>query len=170
MTAGAESRNETREQIGAVVGNIPSGLSILTASDGKGRETGMLASWVQQASFDPLALTVAVQHKRYINEWLESTKTMALSVIGESQTDLLKHFGKGFEPGEPAFEGLETTKSPSGLTVLTDALGYVEGTITGRVDAGDHAVYVVRLSAAGKGNRFGNEKPYVHLRKSGLNY
>ena len=170
MTADAESRNDTREQIGAIVGNIPSGLFILTASDGKGNETGMLASWVQQASFDPLALTVAVQHRRYINEWLASTQTMALSVIGESQTDLLKHFGKGFEPNEPAFEGLETTKSPSGLTVLADTLGYVEGTIAGKVDAGDHVVYVVRLSAAGKGNRLGKEKPSVHLRKSGLNY
>ena len=48
------------DAIGPVLGRTPSGVFILTASSGDGQETGMLASWVQQASFDPPAITVAV--------------------------------------------------------------------------------------------------------------
>ncbi len=39
--------------IAQVLGRIPSGIFVLTVGDDTGRETGMLASWVQQASFDP---------------------------------------------------------------------------------------------------------------------
>ncbi len=159
-----------RETIGALVGRIPSGLYIVTVADGQGRETGMLASWVQQAAFQPLAVTVAIHQKRYLNEWIAATERIALSIVGQSQTDLLKHFGKGFEPDEPAFEGLATSTTPAGLTVLADSLGFLEGRVSGRLDAGDHRVYVVQLTAGGRGSRFGDESPYVHLRKSGRGY
>ena len=56
-----EATNDpTTQAIGAVLGRVPSGVFILTASDGQGKETGMLASWVQQAGFDPPCDTVAV--------------------------------------------------------------------------------------------------------------
>ena len=40
------------EALAAALGRVPSGLVVLTARHGA-RETGMLASWVQQCSFDP---------------------------------------------------------------------------------------------------------------------
>ena len=50
-----------------VLGRTPSGVFILTCSDGAGHETGMLASWVQQASFDPPMLALAVE--QYVGDW-----------------------------------------------------------------------------------------------------
>src|SRR5688572_20884530 len=95
-----------REAIASVLGRTPSGLFILTATDGGGNETGMLASWVQQASFEPPMLTVAVNRQRYLHEWLERTPFLGLSLLGSSQKKLLGHFARGFEPGQPAFDGL----------------------------------------------------------------
>jgi len=158
------------DTLAPVLALVPSGLFIATASDGEGRETGMLASWVMQAAFDPPAITVAVNGKRYLVDWLARSPKLAVSILAESQTDMLKHFGKGFDPDAEAFEGLATEKSPGGLTVLTDSLGYLEGTIAGSLPAGDHRVFLVNISAAGKGSRFGAERPYVHIRKNGLNY
>lgn len=158
------------ELIGPVLGRIPSGVFILTARSHQGEQTGMLASWVQQASFDPPALTVGVNRKRYINDWLSEGTAVALSLVGESQKQLLAHFGKGFEPGEPAFTGLATETTPAGLQVLTESLGWLEGTICDSISGGDHQIYVVELTAGMPGAKLETEKPFVHIRKNGFGY
>ncbi|GAB4138061.1 MAG: hypothetical protein Tsb009_05960 [Planctomycetaceae bacterium] len=158
------------EAIALVLGRIPSGLSILTASDGEGRETGMLASWVQQASFEPPAITIAVHQKRYLNDWLREGAHVAVSLLAESNSNYLKHFGKGFEPEEPAFDGLQIDRSPAGIPVLTDTLGYLEGRVTGHFTPGDHVIYGIEVTAAAVGPLLETGKPFVHLRKNGLGY
>ena len=162
--------SESLSDVAAVLGRIPSGLFILTAKNDAGDETGLLASWVQQGSFDPPALTVAVNKKRYLSDWLVASPRLAVSLLGESQNDLLGHFGRGFEPGEPAFEGLAIARTADGLPVLEDSLGWLAGDVTGSVDAGDHLVYAVRITDASGGPRLESEKPWVHLRKNGLGY
>ena len=160
----------SKEQIGPVLGRIPSGLFILTAQSPQGEQTGMLASWVQQSSFDPPTVTVAVNVKRYVNDWLSEGAPVGLSLVGESQKNLLGHFGKGFEPGEPAFEGLNTEETSAGLTVLSDALGWIEGQVSASVAGGDHQVYVVELTGGQTGPDLESEKPFVHIRKNGFGY
>jgi len=159
-----------REAISPILGRIPSGVFILTAADGQGNETGMLASWVQQASFEPPAITVAVNKQRYLNEWLGSNPEIALSLIGENQFEFLKHFGKGFEPGEPAFAEIQIDRAQNGLPVLTAALGHLAGKIIGQIDAGDHIVYAVEITGADSSEVLNESKPMVHIRKNGFNY
>jgi flavin reductase (DIM6/NTAB) family NADH-FMN oxidoreductase RutF len=162
--------DEMRTAIGAVLGRTPSGLFILTACGPDGRATGMLASWVQQASFDPPAVTVAVNKKRYLNDWLQANPDVVLNLIGETQRQFLGHFGRGFEPDEAAFEGIATTAAVNGAPLLTDALGSLHGTVTGQIDAGDHYIYVVRVVSAQRGPALDSERPWVHVRKNGFNY
>jgi flavin reductase (DIM6/NTAB) family NADH-FMN oxidoreductase RutF len=159
-----------REEIGRVLGRTPSGVFILTATDGAGRETGMLASWVQQASFEPPIVSVAVNRKRFLHDWLSQAPKVALSLVGRSQGKFLKHFGRGFEPDQPAFEGISILRNATGLPVLADALGYLEGEIVSKADAGDHCVYFVRVDAAGSGPDLASEEPMVHIRKNGFKY
>lgn len=161
---------DPQQQIGAVLGRIPSGIFILSARNERGDETGMLASWVQQAGFDPPSVTLAVNKQRYLHDWLVPGAMLGLSVVGETQKQFLGHFGKGFEPGAPAFQGLAVERTPADLPVLADALGWLEGSVHAAVDAGDHTVVVVRLTAAGAGDELATQKPYVHIRKSGLGY
>jgi flavin reductase (DIM6/NTAB) family NADH-FMN oxidoreductase RutF len=143
---------------------------VLTAADAAGRETGMLASWIQQASFDPPMITVAVNRKRYLNEWLLQAPRLAVNVLGESQRELLKHFAAGFSPDEPAFEGVAVARGCTGVPVLARALGYVEGDVVGRLACGDHTVYVVKIVGGGTAGSLTQEKPMVHIRKSGFHY
>jgi len=158
------------ESIAPVLGRIPSGISILIAGNGRGRETGMLASWVQQASFDPPMVTVAVNRKRYLNDWLQSGAPVTLNLLSEDDGKFLKHFGKGFEPDAAAFEGLNLTRAANGLPMLADAMGCLEGKVVSRTDAGDHYIYVIELTAATAGEDLETGKPWVHVRKNGLNY
>jgi flavin reductase (DIM6/NTAB) family NADH-FMN oxidoreductase RutF len=162
--------DETRAAIGAVLGRTPSGLFILTACGPDGRTTGMLASWVQQASFDPPAVTVAVNKKRYVNDWLQARPGVVLNLIGEAQKQFLGHFGRGFEPDEAAFDGIATTETRCGAPALSESLGWLEGAVVDRLDAGDHYVYAVRIERAERGPTLDTERPWVHIRKNGLNY
>jgi flavin reductase (DIM6/NTAB) family NADH-FMN oxidoreductase RutF len=161
---------DRQQAIGKVLGRIPSGVWILTASDGDGRETGMLASWVQQAAFEPPLLTFAVNRERFLNDWLARTQTAALSLLGESQKQFLRHFGSGFKPEEPAFEGIQTVRGETGLPLLSEALAALEGRITGSLTAGDHMIYLLEITAATAGPSLTDERPLVHLRKNGFRY
>lgn len=158
------------DDLAAVLGRIPSGLFVVTARNASGQTTGMLASWVQQAGFEPPAITVAVKNGRYVGEWLRQTNRLAVSIVAASQKKLLAQYGKGFEPHEDAFEGVATTQTSDGIPVLSDAIGWLAGEVSGSIDAGDHTIYVVRLTEAGGGPRLDQEQPWTHIRKSGLGY
>jgi flavin reductase (DIM6/NTAB) family NADH-FMN oxidoreductase RutF len=150
-----------------VLGRVPSGIFILTIGTGN-RATGMLASWVMQAGFDPPMVSVAVKQGRYVCDWLTAGQPFVLNLIGEAQKDFLKHFAKGFEPGAAAFEGLTITHCARGVPILTEALGHLECEPAGHVDSGDHRIFLAKIARGRLTNV--DAKPMVHIRKSGAIY
>lgn len=168
--SGAGGLGESQEStLAAVLGRVASGLFVVTARSVEGLETGLLASWVQQASFEPPMLTVAINRKRYLHRWLESSPVLGISVIGEGQKELLKHFGAGFEESELAFEGLDIVRGATGVPLLQHSLGSLEGVVDGSLSTGDHVIYSVRITSAQVGTLSGGA-PWVHIRKNGLKY
>ena len=150
-----------------VLGRVPSGIFILTIGTGT-RATGMLVSWVMQAGFEPPMVSMAVKLGRYVCDWIGEGQPFVLNLIADSQTNLLKHFGKGFEPGAPAFEGLPVSHCARGVPVLNDAVGYLECEPVRHVDSGDHRIFLANVV---RGKLLQAEaKPMVHLRKGGANY
>lgn len=154
------------ETISQVLGRVPSGLFILTARRGD-NESGILASWVMQAGFAPPMLSVAVRSGRLVEEWLRANSPFVVHLLPEHQKKLLKHFVRGFEPGEPAFEGLEVERSPRGVPVLSEALGYLECEPRGHVASGDHLIFLGEVVSAAL---LRDEPPAVHIRKNGMRY
>ncbi|MCH2115326.1 MAG: flavin reductase family protein [Pirellulales bacterium] len=150
----------------AVVGRVTSGIYILTAGSGA-RATGMLASWVMQAGFEPPMVSVAVRLGRYVGDWLTSGQPFVLNVVADKQFDLLKHFGKGFEPDEPAFDGLAIQRCPRGVPILADSLGHLQCEPVSHIDSGDHRVFLARVV---RGGLHRDDPPMTHIRKSGSNY
>ena len=56
----SDGKGDPVKELAAAVGRIPSGLFVVTVRNGD-RETGLLASWVQQCSFEPFQVSVAVK-------------------------------------------------------------------------------------------------------------
>jgi len=163
--------DEQRESIAPILGKTPSGVFILTATDGEGNETGMLASWVQQASFEPPIISVAVNSKRYLKEWLKNSPVAAVSLVGKDQSgSFFKQFGKGFDPGVPAFEGIEITRGTTGVPLLANAIGSLEGKVVQQCETGDHTIFFIQVENAVVGSGFEDDEPYVHIRKNGFSY
>lgn len=151
----------------AALGRVPSGLFILTARHGK-QETGMLASWVQQCSFDPPQVSAAFAKDRWVLDWLTPGAAFAVNVLAEGQKQLLAHFGKGFAPGEPAFEGLEVVRDGGAAPVLNDAHAYLACRVAHRVDVGDHVLVIGKV--VGGEVQTHDARPATHVRRSGKHY
>jgi flavin reductase (DIM6/NTAB) family NADH-FMN oxidoreductase RutF len=150
-----------------VLGRVPSGIYILTVGAAD-RATGMLASWVMQAGFEPPMVSIAVRHGRYVGDWITAGQPFVLNMLGEEQATLRKHFSAGFEPGTPAFEGLSISHCPRGVPILSDAIGHMECEPVRHVDSGDHRIYLAKVV---RGKMIEpSARPMVHIRKSGANY
>lgn len=150
----------------AALGRIPSGLFVVTARR-EALETGMLASWVQQCSFDPPLISVALRRGRTMESWLKPGDAFVLNILDDSQTDMIAYFGKGVEPAENIFGDLPLERTDSGMAILTDTLAYLKCRVEAVVPAGDHDLLISHIA----GGRMLNEgQPMVHVRKSGLHY
>ena len=150
------------------LGRISGGLYIITAQ--KGEVSGaMLASWVTQASFKPLGLTIAVAKDRAIESMMHAGDKFVLNVLeeGNYQT-LMRHFLKRFAPGADRFAGVKTQPATNGSPILTDALAYMECEVVSRMELSDHHI----VYAIVDNGRVSNPEalPAVHHRKVGNHY
>jgi flavin reductase (DIM6/NTAB) family NADH-FMN oxidoreductase RutF len=153
--------------LGAALGRVPSGLFILTVRR-DGRATGMLASWVQQAGFEPPMVSIAFHMDRYVAEWALEAGRFVLNQVPAGNKTLLRHFGKGFAPDEPAFEGVRIAQEHPAGPVLAEALAYLVVEPAGEVTGGDHRVMLGRAVEGGLIDPEGH--PLVHIRQNGLHY
>ncbi len=144
---------------------IPSGLFILTARSGSA-QTGMLVSWVMQAGFEPPMVSLALRQGRYLVDWLQPETPIVLNHLGVEQKQLLSHFGRGFDEGQPAFEGLKTTTWQE-VPVIVDAAAHLECVVRGHADSGDHRIFLAEVIG---GETHNDVEPWVHIRKNGLRY
>jgi flavorubredoxin/flavin reductase (DIM6/NTAB) family NADH-FMN oxidoreductase RutF len=120
------------------LGRISGGLYIITAKKGQ-VASAMLASWVSQASFQPLGFTIAVAKDRAIESLLQVGDRFVLNVLEEGNYQaLMKHFLKRFSPGADRFAGINTQPAENGSPILTDALAYMECEVSSRMECSDH--------------------------------
>ncbi|TBR60804.1 MBL fold metallo-hydrolase [Mastigocladus laminosus UU774] len=150
------------------LGRISGGLYIITAQKGDVK-SAMLASWVSQASFKPLGISIAVAKDRAIESLMQVGDKFVLNVLEEGNyQNLMKHFLKRFPPGADRFEGVRTQPAQNGTPILTDALAYMECEVTSRMDCGDHWI-VYSTVEAGRVSK-PEALTAVHHRKVGNHY
>lgn len=157
---------DTNNDIARAIGRIPSGCSILTVRTDDDR-TGMLASWVQQAAFSPPIVSVAVHEDRPVRGLIDQARGFVLNLLGETPGPMFKHFGKGFAPGDEAFEGLATSDVEFGVAI-PDRIACLSCKLVATQKVGDHFVYFGEVISASADESL--PSPYVHIRKSGASY
>lgn len=165
--------SENRDaNLGAALGQVPSGLYILTvgAIDAPIAErAAVLVSWVQQVSFDPAAVSVAISSERAVLPLLEPGTAFALNQIPEGDKTLMAAYARGVGANDDPFARAETESGPSGTTLLTAASAWLVAQVEAIHETlGEHTLVVGRLSAGDV--RDAEARPWVHLRKTGYSY
>ena len=154
------------DQLSAALGRIPSGLFIVTIRTEEW-ETGMLASWIQQCSFQPPLVSIAIARSRWTLESLHERAAIAINVLAEGEKAMLAHFGKGFDRQSPAFEGLEIERFPESAPCLLAAHAYLDGRFVKRVETGDHILVISEIVG---GRVLHEARPATHVRRRGTHY
>ena len=147
------------------VGHIPSGLFIVTTTDGV-KKDGYLASWVQQVSFEPLVVALGIREGRPGYEHIMAGKPFAINIVGEHETQYMRHFWKSYE--ESPFGEIPHEVNAEGGLLIKGAKSAITCKMISKTQPGDHEVVFAEVLAS---NVFEDEaKPKVHIRKSGLDY
>jgi flavorubredoxin/flavin reductase (DIM6/NTAB) family NADH-FMN oxidoreductase RutF len=150
------------------LGRISGGLYIITAKKGEA-SSAMLASWVTQASFEPLGISIAVANDRAIDSLMQVGDKFILNILEEGNYQpLMRHFLKRFAPGADRFAGVKTQTTKDGSPVLTDALAYLECEVASRLACNDH--HIVYATVANGRVAKDNGLTAVHHRRVGNHY
>ncbi|APB34274.1 putative flavoprotein [Gloeomargarita lithophora Alchichica-D10] len=150
------------------LGRLSGGLYIITAEQEQ-RSGAMLASWVTQASFQPLGLTIAVAKDRAIESLMQVGDSFVLNVLEAAHYQhLMKHFLKRFGPGDDRFAGVKTQPAKNGSPILTEALAYLECTVATRMECSDHWIIYATVDTGRVAKPEGLTA--VHHRKVGNHY
>jgi flavorubredoxin/flavin reductase (DIM6/NTAB) family NADH-FMN oxidoreductase RutF len=155
-------------ELDKALGRLSGGLYIITAKKGD-MSSAMLASWVVQASFQPLGVTIAVAKDRAIEALMHVGDKFVLNVLAEDNYQaLMKHFLKRFAPGADRFAGVKTQPASNGCPILTDAVAYVECEVASRMELSDHHIVYAVVDSGRVSNP--DALPAVHHRKVGNHY
>ncbi|NEU73320.1 flavin oxidoreductase [Hassallia byssoidea VB512170] len=159
-------RTQAASNVEQAVGRIVGSLCVVTAKQGD-VSSGMLASWVSQASFNPPGLTIAVAKDRAMEPLTHSGNQFVVNILAEGK-ELRKHFMKSFTPGQDRFAGIETQEASNGCPILSGALSYLECSVETRMEAGDHWLVYASVDNGKVLNQ--DAVTAVHHRKSGSHY
>lgn len=159
--------DEQKHSIGRALGRVPSGVFILTAQH-LGHSTAMMASWVQQAGFQPPAVTVAVGKGRLIARLMRDSGRFVVSIVSDADKGLMKRYARGVGPNEDAFAGVRTVDTPGGVPALADALAWLDCKVRAVCDfEGDHDIFVGEIVA---GQQLHDGAAFTHQRGNGFHY
>lgn len=156
---------EDLETIGAAVGRIVSGCSVLTTVH-NGRSGGAIVSFVQQAAFEPLMVTVCLKQGQPTTELVGAAERFLLNVIGEDHAEVLERFSGDYSLEDDAFVGMGVRDTDFG-PLIESCIAHIGCEVKSRIPVGDHDLFVGEVVAGGAVD---GAQPYMVRRTNGLDY
>jgi flavin reductase (DIM6/NTAB) family NADH-FMN oxidoreductase RutF len=159
----------SNEEAAKAVGHIPSGLFVVCAHDKSESVTdGYLASWIQQVSFEPLLISIAVKPGRPAYDLIKSGINFSINVVGEHSKNYMKHFWSGYDADKNPFSEIDHKLTDSGVIVMSEAKSTIECKLIESFQPGDHEIVIAEVLRSYIQND--EAKPVTHIRKTGLDY
>ncbi|MDY7016220.1 MAG: diflavin flavoprotein, partial [Cyanobacteriota bacterium] len=123
--------DRTEQAAGRIIGS----LCVLSTHE-NGNHSGILTSWVSQATFNPPGLMIAIAEDQKADSLIFTGDRFVLNILKEGR-NVRKHFSPRAVAGENPFAQLETQTADNGCLILSEALAYLECTVQQRMNCGD---------------------------------
>jgi flavin reductase (DIM6/NTAB) family NADH-FMN oxidoreductase RutF len=136
---------QTRSEI---LKTIPYGFYITGVVGADGEANGFTTCWVSQVSFEPQQVVVAVRRDQHTHELMEQGVVFSLNFLDTGQEELARRFTEPLEPGDGTVGGSAYTTGESGAPLFEEAFAHLECRVVGKMEAGDHTVYLGEVAAA----------------------
>lgn len=136
------------ETFKAVMGQWPSGVTVITTEDDDGFG-GMTASSFSSVSLDPPLVSICVARYLRMHDRIRDAERFAVNILSKDSQEHGMRFA-GMLPGvEDRFAGIPTTSASTGCPILVGTLGWVDCRLWACYDGGDHSIFVGEVLAAG---------------------
>jgi flavin reductase (DIM6/NTAB) family NADH-FMN oxidoreductase RutF len=128
-----------------------SGVTIVTARDGDGRDVGMTVSAFSSLSLEPPLVLLCIDHNASVAPVLAHCEIFAVNILAEQQQALSRRFA---EHEVDRFDGVPFKRGALGPALIDGAIAHLECRVHARHPGGDHTILigVVDAAAIGDGN------------------
>jgi flavin reductase (DIM6/NTAB) family NADH-FMN oxidoreductase RutF len=147
------SADELRE----VLRRHPAGVSVVTV-DLEGERLGLTVASLMSVALEPPLIAISISRQAALHELLRSAGGFAVSMLAASQRDLAQHFARGVPP-IAMWHGVATRDAERG-PLLEGAVGWLECSLAGELEGGDHTVFLGAVERAETG---ADEPPLVRV-------
>lgn len=160
--------NMEKDKVAPILGKLVSGLYIISLKNGDA-EAGFLASWVQQAGFEPPCVSIAFNKSRKnLFDMLTGSGKLVVNFMAKENGKTMSRFFKPAPETGSIFDELDTFKGITGVPILKDSLGYLECEYLTEVSSSDHIIVIAKVIS---GELLNSEiQPSVHVRPDGFKY
>jgi flavin reductase (DIM6/NTAB) family NADH-FMN oxidoreductase RutF len=142
---GASVEEQIRSEI---LKTIPYGFYITGVVGGDGEANGFTTCWVSQVSFDPQQLIVAVRKDQHTHDLIEASGVFSLNFLDTEQEELARRFTEPLQHEDGTVGGSAYTTGETGAPLFEETFAYLECRVAGKMEAGDHTVYLGDVVAA----------------------
>ena len=136
---------QTRSEI---LKTIPYGFYITGVVGADGEANGFTTCWVSQVSFEPQQVIVAVRKDQHTHDLVESGGVFSLNFLDTEQEDLARRFTGPLEQENGQVGGSPYSTGQTGAPLFEEAFAHLECQVVGKLEAGDHTVYLGEVVAA----------------------
>jgi flavin reductase (DIM6/NTAB) family NADH-FMN oxidoreductase RutF len=136
---------QTRSEI---LKTIPYGFYITGVVGSGGEANGFTTNWVSQVSFSPQQLIVAVRKDQHTHDLIEDSGVFSLNFLDTAQEDLAQKFTQPLEHEDGRVGDSPYTTGETGAPLFEEAFAHLECRVVGKMEAGDHTVYLGEVAAA----------------------
>lgn len=154
-----------REQIAPALGKVSSGLYIVTARIGD-TPLGMVCSFVEQCSFEPPMISIAMAPDRPIIQAFDGHGLFGLHVLSNENKGLMKAFVRQ-DLANP-FESHPLVENLFGIPQLEEAWVFLACKVAGKMPTGDHILFLAEIFDGVV--QHGTGEAMVRIRSNGFGY
>ena len=127
---------------------IPYGFYITGVVGSDGEANGFTTCWVSQVSFETQQVVVAVRKDQHTHVLIEDGGVFSLNFLDTEQEDLARRFTQPLQPENGTLGGYAYSTGETGAPLFTEAFAHLECNVVGKMEAGDHTVYLGEVVAA----------------------
>ncbi|MGD2133774.1 MAG: flavin reductase family protein [Maricaulaceae bacterium] len=141
----------------AVLGSVPTGVSVICTRDGDGRPVGLTVNTLTSVSLEPPMVLFCLDLDAESLPAFDAAEHFAVSLLRADQADVSRLFAR---PND-RFAQVAWEPAPSGAPILKERLGMLDCAIDAAIDGGDHRIFLGHVLAADCDEA---AEPLVHFR------
>ena len=141
------------------MGHLAGGVTVVTTVNAAGEPHGFTATAVCSVSLDPPLVLVCVGFQGKTLSAIRESGRYALNFLHRDGTANSARFSGS---DDRKFDDLDWTAAPDGSPLLTQALAWAECAVEREIEAGDHVVFIGRVTSAEGGRVAGT--PLIHFK------